>query len=134
MNVVYRLSSKIKLLITIITDILFMLLIPVWVILLINNYNVGVLILIVIIYLFATFISFCNYRKKIIVGNGYITFIELRKVVIPITEIISITNNRCIEVKTISKTYSFSGYTIITSINVLKNEELVNNINKTIKL
>ncbi len=133
MNDVYHLSSKTKIILTIIVDILFTLLIPAFIILLTNNYNVAFLILIFFVYLFVFLISIFNYRKRIILGNDCITFIELKRVIIPTKDIVYIKSTKhFIEIKTKLKNYRFSGYTLFTSINVLKNDELVEKMNKFI--
>ena len=127
------LSSKVKIIIGIIMDIDFTFLIPVWILILMKQFNPFLLILVFYIYLVVIFVSIFIYRKKVIITNEYIKFIELKKVSIPIKDIISISSNQRIEVKTLKRTYRFSGYIFLKSIDKEKNDELVQKINELIK-
>ncbi len=133
MQKVIRLSSKPKLIITLITDILFTSLIPPFIYILIINFNVIILSIIIMIYLFVILISTFNYNKRIIINDNFIIFVEVKRTRIAKDEITSISMKRFIVITTNRKNYRFSGYTILTSIDESKNEELVKELNGLLK-
>ena len=133
MQKVIRLSSKPKMIIGVITDILFVFLIPVFIYLLVTYFNVIGLLIIIMIYLFVIFISVFNYNKRIIINDDYFIFVEFKRTRISKDEITSITMKRFIVITTNRKNYRFSGYTILTSIDESKNEELVKELNGLLK-
>ena len=133
MQKVIRLSSKPKMIIGVITDILFVFLIPVFIYLLVTYFNVIGLLIIIMIYLFVIFISVFNYNKRIIINDNYFIFVEIKRTRISKDEITSISMKRFIVITTNRKNYRFSGYTILTSIDESKNEELVKELNGLLK-
>ena len=133
MQKVIRLSSKPKLIITLITDILFTSLIPPFIYILIINFNVIILSIIIMIYLFVILISTFNYNKRIIINDNFIIFVEVKRTRIAKDEITSISMKRFIVITTNRKNYRFSGYTFLTSIDESKNEELVKELNELLK-
>ena len=133
MQKVIRLSSKPKMIIGVITDILFVSLIPPFIYLLVTNFNVIGLLIIIMIYLFVIFISVFNYNKRIIINDNYFIFVEIKRTRISKDEITSISMKRFIVITTNRKNYRFSGYTILTSIDESKNEELVKELNGLLK-
>ena len=133
MQKVIRLSSKPKLIITLITDILFTSLIPPFIYILIINFNVIILSIIIMIYLFVILISTFNYNKRIIINDNFIIFVEVKRTRIAKDEITSIRVKRFIVITTNRKNYRFSEYTILTSIDESKNEELVKELNGLLK-
>lgn len=133
MQKVIRLSSKPKLIITLITDILFTSLIPPFIYILVINFNVIILSIIIMIYLFVILISTFNYNKRIIINDNFIIFVEVKRTRIAKDEITSISMKRFIVITTNRKNYRFSGYTILTSIDESKNEELVKELNGLLK-
>ena len=133
MQKVIRLSSKPKLIITLITDILFTSLIPPFIYILIINFNVIILSIIIMIYLFVILISTFNYNKRIIINDNFIIFVEVKRTRIAKDEITSISMKRFIVITTNRKNYRFSGYTFLTSIDESKNEELVKELNGLLK-
>ena len=133
MQKVIRLSSKPKLIITLITDILFTSLIPTFIYILVINFNVIILSIIIMIYLFVILISTFNYNKRIIINDNFIIFVEVKRTRIAKDEITSISMKRFIVITTNRKNYRFSGYTILTSIDESKNEELVKELNGLLK-
>lgn len=133
MQKVIRLSSKPKLIITLITDILFISLIPPFIYILVINFNVIILSIIIMIYLFVILISTFNYNKRIIINDNFIIFVEVKRTRIAKEEITSISMKRFIVIATNRKNYRFSGYTILTSIDESKNEELVKELNELLK-
>ena len=133
MQKVIRLSSKPKLIITLITDILFASLIPPFIYILVINFNVIILSIIIMIYLFVILISTFNYNKRIIINDNFIIFVEVKRTRIAKDEITSISMKRFIVITTNRKNYRFSGYTILTSIDESKNEELVKELNGLLK-
>jgi len=133
MQKVIRLSSKPKLIITLITDILFASLIPPFIYILVINFNVIILSIIIMIYLFVILISTFNYNKRIIINDSFIIFVEVKRTRIAKDEITSISMKRFIVITTNRKNYRFSGYTILTSIDESKNEELVKELNGLLK-
>ena len=133
MQKVIRLSSKPKLIITLITDILFISLIPPFIYILVINFNVIILSIIIMIYLFVILISTFNYNKRIIINDNFIIFVEVKRTRIAKEEITSISMKRFIVIATNRKNYRFSGYTILTSIDESKNEELVKELNGLLK-
>ena len=133
MQKVIRLSSKPKLIITLITDILFTSLIPPFIYILVINFNVIILSIIIMIYLFVILISTFNYNKRIIINDNFIIFVEAKRTRIAKEEITSISMKRFIVIATNRKNYRFSGYTILTSIDESKNEELVIELNGLLK-
>lgn len=133
MQKVIRLSSKPKMIITLITDILFASLIPPFTYFLVTNFNVIGLLIIIMIYLFVIFISVLNYNKRIIINDNYFIFVDIKRTRISKDEITSISMKRFIVITTNRKNYRFSGYTILTSIDESKNEELVKELNGLLK-
>ena len=133
MQKVIRLSSKPKLIITLITDILFTSLIPPFIYILIINFNVIILSIIIMIYLFVILISTFNYNKRIIINDNFIIFVEVKRTRIAKDEITSISMKRFIVITTNRKNYRFSGYTFLRSIDESKNEELVKELNGLLK-
>ena len=91
------------------------------------------LLIIIMIYLFVIFISVFNYNKRIIIYDDYFIFVEFKRTRISKDEITSITMKRFIVITTNRKNYRFSGYTILTSIDESKNEELVKELNGLLK-
>ena len=79
MQKVIRLSSKPKLIITLITDILFISLILPFIYFLVINFNVIILSIIIMIYLFVILISTFNYNKRIIINDNFIIFAEVKR-------------------------------------------------------
>ncbi len=133
MQKVIRLSSKPKMIITVIMDILFVSLIPVFIYLLVTYFNVIGLLIIIMIYLFVIFVSVFNYNKRIIINDDYFIFVEIKRTRISKDEITSITMKRFIVITTNRKNYRFSGYTILRSFDESKNEELVKELNGLLK-
>ena len=133
MQKVIRLSSKPKIIITVITDILFVFYIPLFIYLLVTNFNVIGLLIIIMIYLFVIFISVVNYNKRIIINDNYFIFVEIKRTRISKDEITSITMKGFIVITTNRKNYRFSGYTFLKSFDESKNEELVKELNGLLK-
>ena len=133
MQKVIRLSSKPKLIITLITDILFISLIPPFIYILVINFNVIILSIIIMIYLFVILISTFNYNKRIIINDNFIIFVEVKRTRIAKEEITSISMKRFIVIATNRKNYRFSGYTFLRSFDESKNEELVKELNGLLK-
>ena len=133
MQKVIRLSSKPKMIITLITDILFASLIPPFTYLLVTNFDVIILSITIMIYLFVILISTFNYNKRIIINDNFIIFVELKRTRIAKDEITSISMKRFIVITTNRKNYRFSGYTFFRSIDESKNEELVKELNGLLK-